>query len=559
MKKNLAIFVNYIILISAIIMLSFTLGKLICMSGNILSISIMHNAYNEVRDFVGLRLAHLLLEGKNPYSVDFLNTLHVPFLYSYTGLMPLLTAVLCRLTGLSIISGSYLLNLIIYACTVFVLCLTIKGFFRDFFDDAVILHNHSKRSLWWNGLMIFFSVAVNTALFFSMFGVPLFNTRSDTISIYLSAVIFYIVFKKKQNTLLLSVLTIVLLTCKQFMILLFVPLFFYYLLFNEKKLAFRYLWQCIIIGLILVIIIQKFFPLYWTETILYQFISNKDYGSFQSALLNIRNFYYRFFMEILLIIIGLVFIFFIGRKKTTFSVKIMEFLENNDYAVYLCMNLIVGTIALLYLAKCDGDGYKYCQDLLAPALFLLSAFIWGKGFAKFLTMNGENLPGRNLLLTVFSSVLCLSAVITHSHFETNYYRLEDVKALINLDEDITRLRGEQIYLGMNSTQYMINHDLWEDPDIDFNDGQIQYFNLSYDKKSIYDKIFFNNEIDDAASRYVQRVNQKTANQEYSLLTTCIDTVIDLDILSENYYPYKTYGIKTEANGMVYDVTLWLPR
>ena len=150
-------------------------------------------------------------------------------------------------------------------------------------------------------------------------------------------------------------------------------------------------------------------------------------------------------------------------------------------------------------------------------------------------------------------------MINYSNFETIYYTKDDVKALMDLNQDINTFRNGKIHLGINSAQYLMNFDLWEENNIDFNDGHFDNIQNIQTENQIINEFFYTDIIYKSMQDYKNRVNQSVANKEYSLITTSIENIMDLELLNKNYYPYKTYGIKTEANGMVYDVTLWLPR
>ena len=95
--------------------------------------------------------------------------------------------------------------------------------------------------------------------------------------------------------------------------------------------------------------------------------------------------------------------------------------------------------------------------------------------------------------------------------------------------------------------------------IDFQDILPEFpDNNAFTDNPLYDIIFHPAEIQTAANNYAKRVNDNVSSRQYSLITTCIDNIIDMDLLGQNYHQYKTYPVKTEANGKRYEVTLWLP-
>lgn len=67
------------------------------------------------------------MEGKNPYTLDMLSEYSVPFMDLYTPFTPLLVAVLCKLTGISILSGNYVINILFVLLT----CLNLWQIIKD--------------------------------------------------------------------------------------------------------------------------------------------------------------------------------------------------------------------------------------------------------------------------------------------------------------------------------------------------------------------------------------------------------------------------------------------
>ena len=535
MEKDLKMKLSYVLTVLCGCLLIFVFFKILFLSGNIISISVMYDIGNEVRDFVSFRLTQYILEGKNPYRLDQFSESPVPFLLLYTGLNPFLSAGISKITGFSITTGYYIGNILLLLLTAVNIWIIIKDIIPDMKP------------------FVFLCTLINTCTFFSFLGMPIFNFHTDSIGIFVTSLIILVINKNKNQTLLLSVLTVMLIFTKQILIILALPVFLFYLFYGENKLAFRYLMECMICGLITIFLVQWLFPLYWTETIFAQFIVSKTYGSFSDAIWNIIHFYYRYFMDGILILISII-ILIKNQKNLSIISAFREISKHHQFIVYLSLNLTIGTLFLLYFAKCDGDGYKYCQDLLALSLYLITVFFWYRIFGS----EFSHSCNTGMFYRFLAAALAVSAVINYSHFETVYYTKDDVHALMELESDINTFKGEMMYLGLNSTQYIISNDLWDHAGIDFNDGQIGYFIKDYPQNEWLKALFFSDEIESAAKAYVNRVNQKTADQQYSLITTCLDSLINPEILRANYYPFKTYGIKTEANG-IYDVTLWLPR
>lgn len=530
--------VKYILYVFAVVLLVYAGVSLAIMLSNIYNISVSNNSYNEVRDYVSFRLTHLILEGKNPYTLDNLTELNVPFMCLYTLLYPALVAAACKITGFSVMEGYYFVNILLYLLTAYHVWMIVRNYFKE-----------SK----WIGIPC---VLINSATFFSLFGLPVYNFHTDTVGIYVTSLIFLIVHKNKKSTLPLAVLSVLLIFTKQILVVMVIPLFIFYLI-KDGRLALKYMVECIICGIIALATVQAVFPLYWTETIYTQFFVSKNYGSILHAGWNIVCFYFRYIMYMILILTGAIASIVIRTKNGyKFSPKgfVRELVDQEEYAVYLILNLIFGTIFLLYFAKCGGDGYKYCQDILAPSCFLLLIYVWNGYFARYFRdyRKGDIDLKKVLIITI----LCASSVITYFQFQSRYYTTDDIEAYQEFDRELAEHEGQKMYLGMNSTQYLLNRDIWEPSDIYFNDGQIEYFNGDYPDIFI-NEFFYDEEIGSAAAEYVDRINCMVENKEFGVITTCLDNIIMQDILENNYSVYKTYKIKTDTNG-IYDVTLWLP-
>lgn len=537
MIKNKAEILKFMILVASVVVLSYAVIRILFLGGNVISLSIINNAYNEVRDYVSFRLTHFIIDGVNPYTMNHLDETNVPFMLLYTGLNPLLVAIVCRITGVSIMAGYYIVNILTYLATALNVWLIVRNFFKE--------------SKWIAAIC----VLVNVATFFALFGLPIFNFHTDSIGIYMTSVIFLIVYKNKRLTLPLAILTVMLIFTKQILVILAVPLFVYYFIV-DRKLSIKYFLQCVICGIITVSVIQILFPLYWTETIYAQFFVSKSYGNLKDACFNIASFYYRYFAYFILIIAGTIGGICLKLKrwrKFSFIAFIKELIDQHGFAVYLILNIIFGTLSLLYFAKCGGDGYKYCQDMLASSWFILAVYIWHNYFSNLIDQSKPFELSSRLLLFI----LCVASTLTYSSFQLAYYDNADERTFISLNDIISSHSGEKMYLGMNATMYMLNNDIWESDDIWFDDGQIEFFNGDYPDSSFLNIFFCGQEIEKAAREYVAEVNTMVANKDFGVIVTCIDNIINKDVLSANYVEYTTMGVKTDTNGIFY-VTVWIP-
>ena len=515
------------------IIILYPLLKLMFISSNIFSISIIENAYNEARDYVSFRMSHLAYNGINPYSKDVFEKTNVPFILLYTGLYPLLIAILCRITGLNILTGYYIVNVFLVLLTFINVWYMVK--------DAI---SSCK-------VYVAICTCINTCTFFALFGLPIFNFHTDTIGIFFMSVIILLV-KKEKSTWLMAIMSVCLIFTKQILIVMVVPLFVYLFILERKK-AYAYFVECFICGVGVFAIIQLLFPLYWTETIYFQFFVSKSYGSFIDAVKNVVHLFYRYWIFVLIICIEN--ILNLARQKFSL-VRFIKTTIQDKYKLYMILNILFGTIFLLYFAKCGEDGYKYCQDILAINIYILALYSIKKILAAFNDhSNSEKKYNRFMAISLI--ILGVATTITYSHFDSRHYTKSDVDNMVTLDSLISMHEGEAMYLGINSTQYMLNRDIWEDKNIWFNDGQIQYFYEKYPDNWL-GKFFYAELIQKEAEEYVSEVNKMIKNKEFKIVTTCIDEIVDQDALIENYNKVYEIPMMTDTN-YSFEVVVWLPK
>ena len=305
-------FFNLVIAVICVIVLIFPIIKILSLLFNISTISILINSANEVRDYVSFRLANFIIEGHNPYTEEFLDETNVPFMILYTGLFPLTVAIFCKITGSTVLLGYYCVNILIYAGTVFNLWLILNDYFDKYRVIAIVC------------------IGICSASFFSLFGLPIFNFHTDTIGIYISTLIFVVIFKNDKLTLLLALLTVSLIFTKQIMVVMVLPIFIYYLIIN-KKLAIKFVIQCTAIGLITFTIFQLLFPLYWSETIYAQFMVSKNYGDFYQAKENIKDFYRRYKYLVMVFGVGIISEIFWLRKLHPHVSNLLFFFKGSSH------------------------------------------------------------------------------------------------------------------------------------------------------------------------------------------------------------------------------------
>ena len=228
---------------------------------------------------------------------------------------------------------------------------------------------------------------------------------------------------------------------------------------------------------------------------------------------------------------------------------------NKEYFVfYLILNVVIGTLSLIYIARNYEDGYKYCQDILGPSWFLLGSIMWIRCLNNVTKKENVARVAYSLITVGF----CLATLFAYSHFWSNLYDKNDVYHHLQLDMLLQDNAGGNMYLGMGSTQFMLNRELWESDNIWFSDGMNEYFNVECPESSLLNDLFYAEELIEAGQRYRAEVNDMVANKEFDIIAiNDAEGIIDMDVLEQNYQLYRSYLIKTDSNG-IFDVDVWIP-
>ena len=539
MRKPGKTTVGYAVNIAGILILSFLIVRLMKMVANVGCVTVINNGYNEIRDYASFRLAHLFFEGKNPYTLDNLNY-NVPFACLYTPIYPAMVAFVCRVLDCDIVGGYYVVNIFVYFVTSFFIWLTVK----DYFDNSKFI-----------GII---AVTINVGSFFALFDIPILNFHTDTIGILMISMMMFILKKYKEKTAILALLTVWLVFTKQILIVIAVPVFIYYLIEN-RKFALKYFCQCVVIGLFTVAAVQIICPLYWTETVYFQFAVSGDSGTVSESVKNLTSCYRRYIPYFVLAGSGVVLSAVIDVVKKDFSINaktVKRLIKEHDFALFLILNILISSLALLYIARAYEDGYKYCQDMLSPSFFLLCVYIWNGCLVK--KLDKIKLANKEINQGVCVIVMCIVTTLVLRNFGDKVLNRWDSYNMLHLDRILTEHDGEKIYVGLNATPYLINRNMWEpESNVYFNDGQTEYFIGNLPDLPI-NTLFYEEEISEAANHYAERVNNMVANREFGVVATSVENIIDMDVLEDNYEEYETVRIETATN-ICYPVTVWLPR
>ena len=531
LRNNKVTIIVNIVFLAILSLFLYIIGS---MAFNVIQSSIKFSIPLEVRDYVGFRVTDSILHGINPYSLENISNMSVPLLYLYTPLNPLLVAFLCKITGCSILLGNYILNFAFLFGTTSMLFLILKRY-------------ASKMKL-----VLYIILLLSTCTFFSMFGDLLFTFRADSIGIFIYSVILYLVSRDRKSTWLIALLSVLLLLTKQNMVVLALPVFLSFLFsYTDRKKslkrAFLYVFQCTVFLILLVIFVQQFFPLLWTECMYVQFLST-DTKSFFEAVMNIlvcikRNFFFALIDGIVFIICSVQII----RKRKSLSKYAHG--KSTKYSLYLMLNIITSILSLLYFAQNGADGFKYCQEMLAIPIVLLGIQLILQG------VPGIRSSSIGPFYSNLAMALCILITITmQMQFDVVKYSRDELSQYSELYSFIDTYSSQDIFVDKEGTGYFLKHEQEVADAAYYDDGHITYFMNLPKTSGITAKLFYVNEIHELAAYYQATIKNKIKSGDFSALV--VSDFVSKEFLQQNYSLVKSLALKNVCNGTRI-VSLWV--
>lgn len=518
--------INRILNYLACLILLLYLSRVILSVFNVFVNSTMWNIPNEYRDFAGFRLTYLFLDGINPYTLDTVQNMTNPDLYLYSALSPLLAAIICKISGMRVISAWYLLNIIYWIGSGYL-------FYK-------ILTNGNGKN---KPIKLFYSL-IFAGTCISRLGTYLFNLRQDAIGVLVYAFIMYLVLTYPQKTFPIAAFSVLLFFTKQVFVVMVIPIVLYYLIYDRRSFA-KYILQSVCIGISVLLLLYLFLPLYLTNTVFFQLFCIDGVLTFESAKINIHNFYQRYYFIWIIDIIVCILMFASAKK---------HYMDKAfSYALYLWFNIGIATLSLLYFAQNGEDGYKYCQEMLGPAVILVGIYTLENNLVEN-PLKDRTLFSKSLVQTVSIILMTLAVPKMIWNYRFPEYSINDVMEYDKVSRIIDGYSYDQVYLGPAVTFYML-----EKPDYIFkgfyDDGHIQYFQY-YAHPDFCDKYFYMDEVTNLYERYRRLINNKINNRDF-LLIVGNSYLIDQDILDKNYKLQESHILKNDSQS--WNVDIWVPK
>ena len=316
----------------------------------------------EYREAANLAIAKSFYEGINPYKINDGMPISVNV---YGFINPLIASIISRIFSIGLLRSFYILSLM-YTIIIPILISY----------EVYSIVGLTRKSWIFYPFLIFFSYTIT-------YGTGHISSRPDYLGIIISLIIVMIIRRdiSTRSILIASGLIILLFYIKPYFIFYMIPVGVFLLTKGKKPFAI-YVSSIFLMGLVSFILIRWIFPLYYAETVYFEFVENivsnsgvsTNANNFELLLYSMKQFdellvtYIVPFIVLLIIIIGVV-------TKYIPSCQIRLFEDELMIKLKLYLLIIIWAIPiLLILGRNKGAWVSYHMQLLMPAV-IISSFV----------------------------------------------------------------------------------------------------------------------------------------------------------------------------------------
>ncbi len=503
-------------------------------------------AVNEYREAADVQLTQAFLNGDNPYRLQSIEQERdmPPVLYQYSFLNSLVCAGLALLLGGRVILAHYILA---------VLAMIGSGIL-----SYRLIDRYSQQTV------LPMLGAVLTLFCHWRFGY--LSTTPISLGIFLILLTFTVAVspKIKHKAIITAFLCVLLFYTKLYFVTIAGAIFIFFLLYDRKE-AFKYLGMCVGQGALSILLIQIFWPLYYTYslyfingTLVWQSIRRfiNIGGSAGGYAFVIPLFFSRlpvnFVFEqfgYLIMTFGVLFIILLASLIVAMIRKSKISIEENDVLCLAVIQIILQGLCMFVVGREDGAYLSYYLQLWMPYVILASLICLERflkpsktylhlGLLVFVTLISLYFGYRRLPLHMMTDEEIASWQQAQSHVEkytTNVYYAPEL-AYLAMEQ-----RNHSYY--NNGHTGVVNRttlELWDDDQAAHvvfpHAGEIIRMNLDYQ----------------------QKIQENIRNHAYTLVTIDDEGLyVDETILTENDY-HRIDVLPLAIGNAVYDVEFWIP-
>lgn len=502
-------------------------------------------AVNEYREAADVQLTQAFLNGDNPYRLQSIEQERdmPPVLYQYSFLNSLICAGLALLLGGRVILAHYILA---------ILAMIGSGIL-----SYLLIDRYSQQTV----LPVL--GAVLTLFCHWRFGY--LSTTPISLGIFLSLLTFTIAAspKIKHKTILTAFMCVLLFYTKLYFVTIAGAIFLFFLLYDRKE-AFKFFGMCICQGALSILLIQVFWPLYYTYslyfingTLVWHSISRfiTIGGSAGGYAFQIPMFFSRlpvhFVFEqfgYLMITFCVLFIILLASLIVAMVQKSKISIEENDVLGLAVIQIIVQGLCMFVVGREDGAYLSYYLQLWMPYV-ILASLICLERFLK---------PSKTYLYLVLLAFITLVSL---------YFGYRRLPLHMMSDEEIAAWQQARAHIAEYGTNTYYAPELaylaMEQGERTYNNGHtgVIYENTKeqWDTDNAAHIVFpYAGKIIQMNLDYQLKIQDNIRNHAYTLVTIDDEGLyVDEEILKENGY-HRMDVLPLAVGNAIYDVQFWIP-
>jgi len=329
----------------------------------------------EYRDSANMSIARSFYDGFNPYLIPKSGPLAVNV---YGFINPLLAVGLAKISGIGLLNSFYVFNLLASFGFCFLVAWEVFSLVKQALPKKRDNAFHTSNEFLGNVIMFETLLVISYTL---TFRVGHISTVPDALGMTLSVAILMIARRSKTNkaVVLVALLLVLEFYIKAYFLFYAAPVFIYYLIKDRKKLIV-YVVSGLTIGIASILIVNAVFPLYFAETVYFEFIEQfldayavsvedmaayeREYMIFQFTVL-IKKYFPVIAIAAAVIITSLISLL----KKEFISEQRKGIIS--DLTIYI-ITVCISIPTLMFLGKNDGAYMSYHFQLMMPWVLILT-------------------------------------------------------------------------------------------------------------------------------------------------------------------------------------------
>lgn len=460
---------------------------------------------NELRELVNIKTAATFAQGENPFSVDSLDLPNSMLFYVYSFLAPLLGGFLIRLTGLDASLAMYLLHFLYSSVGIWLI--------------ALIVRKHTR-----SWLLLLLSVYLAHSLFWRYTNVTAFPDALGVLALIAMMYLIELHDGKKYTLPLLVLLSVLLFYTKEYFVIAGASVALFYFFTDRRKMR-KYLLFTVISGIVSLAIVDRVFPLYFTETVVY-LSPYLDSGLVESLKYSFGQFIdilIRFPTLFFFAIAAIVYRMLTAMKDTGSVPSAVKTILGKATRSFPAIHAAIAFLALIYLGCNKGTYLWYHLQLLMPAVLPLGIIAMDRAVRLLNAFFAENKIRSSDAWLWLSAlcVLCASLLLTTSN-DTPLFSPRERRKWDDTYRLVAAFPQDSVLL----PSYLAYPRL-EDGGFQYDWGHNEYISQEaygrWKKSAVEQKLFpFGEKVYTAFKKQEELILERIRNREYALIVNPVN-------------------------------------